>query len=342
MERSLPFFEKILKKVLRIIPKFYIAALIFVLILNLFTVFYIKEKGNKKYVGIYYYIWYSNRPKFVKYPPNLERYNSSNESLIRKHIKELENIGIDFILISWLPFEDKITKNLETLLKLINETTSKIKISILVEPYGVKKEDIPKILDKIYTKYYKPYKNIFFHLEGKPLVAFYDNFNKIIDNRFTIRKVFGFLEISPEWYYWDLVNIKKIFPNNFISVFPRYDDFNLYARGMRQKFIKIPYVYDLQWIGAIAQNPSIVIITSWNEFYESTNIEENAKEGNFLIEKTRHYIKMFKENNPLIKFFSIIVYPFILIVEILLKIMVLLETTISYLVFISCKFLMAL
>ena len=50
-------------------------------------------------------------------------------------------------------------------------------------------------------------------------------------------------------------------------------------------------LYHTMWLNAMAFDPDIVLITSWNEWHEGTEIEPSREEGNVWLELTRLYTK---------------------------------------------------
>ncbi|HYO51026.1 MAG TPA: endo-1,3-alpha-glucanase family glycosylhydrolase [Chloroflexia bacterium] len=56
-------------------------------------------------------------------------------------------------------------------------------------------------------------------------------------------------------------------------------------------------LYEEAWKGAMASNPEWITITSYNEWYEGTQIEPGASYGNRYLDLTRQYVSMWK-NGP--------------------------------------------
>lgn len=65
-------------------------------------------------VGIYYYPWYnaqrwSLHPK--KYTPAIGEYDSSHPALIQNHVQQLQELGVDYVVIEMLPVNDWAFQN---------------------------------------------------------------------------------------------------------------------------------------------------------------------------------------------------------------------------------------
>ena len=52
--------------------------------------------------------------------------------------------------------------------------------------------------------------------------------------------------------------------------------------------------YERAWRQALRRSPSIVILETWNEFHEGTNIAESREHGRQYIDLTRKYVRLFK------------------------------------------------
>jgi transposase len=57
--------------------------------------------------------------------------------------------------------------------------------------------------------------------------------------------------------------------------------------------------YDAQWLAAIAARPDWVLVTSWNEWYENTQIETSELYGDAYVRSTAAWARRFRcEMNP--------------------------------------------
>ncbi|HEU0168056.1 MAG TPA: glycoside hydrolase family 99-like domain-containing protein, partial [Chloroflexota bacterium] len=83
------------------------------------------------------------------------------------------------------------------------------------------------------------------------------------------------------------------------TVMPGYDDTRLDrgAAGFAVDRQSGGY-YTQLWQGAIAVNPGIVSITSWNEWMEGSQIEPSASYGNLYLQETKQWSGQFKGSQP--------------------------------------------
>jgi hypothetical protein len=318
--------------------------------------------GQRVKVGLFYYVWYQgvygsghwngtppNDPNSLRWKvvdePVLGFYNSSDPKVIKQHLNWFEELGVDFLIISWWgpnSFEDNATK---TIFSVVKEYNYPIQITIMVEAYnwsGI--YDFKTIYDYINHTYVVPYPNIYMKLYGLPLVCFWnDNINMTatLANREAIHNVTGFTarivgqSYYVDWYAWrpcstdqDSVGYPNIFPklsmDGFTCIEPRYDDSHIggtqtfdenYSEGM----------YDQQWRTvqeyANQGNLSIVAIYSWNEYHERSQIEPNiGPDGQYDLlpfYKTCHYIQIIHTISTIPEFPSLLILPPFMIVTLL-------------------------
>lgn len=264
-------------------------------------------------VGAYYYPWYTgnwtkDHSNCVD-TPVLEHYNSSNVTIIQKHLDWLEELRIDFLIVSWWGIDSPSENNIKI---LYSEVAAKpvVELCVMVEPFGAGGEpynettgeyNYTKIYNHIYDNFVSPYSDIYMNLQGYPLICFYNdenltkdgNVNEILtDSMFTVRVVGHNSYVN--WAYWG-VDIKRwgkwkpdflgqteqmLCMDGEINVLARYDDEHFRPGGHVPFPIDGTYseeLYDEQWSIAInlarEGKVHIVTITSWNEYAERTMIE---------------------------------------------------------------------
>jgi prefoldin subunit 5 len=280
-----------------------------------FSIFSIKPSScsaSKAKVGLFYYVWYegglgnghwnSSQGWTVVDTPLLGFYNSSDPSLIRQHLKWFEELGVDFLIISWwgsstlqgYEFADTTTR---LVFDLINETNSPIKITLMVEDFNQSGTyDFAAIYDYIYDNYATRYVNEFFDLNGKPLVCWWnsdvtntsDSRQRIGNDSRFVARIIGHHDYV-DWYAWRPcsvddedypITLPKLSKDGFTCIEPRYDDSHI-GRSSTFDDDYSEGVYDRQWTWALKQgsNLSIIAIYSWNEYHERSQIEPHITNG---------------------------------------------------------------
>lgn len=81
-----------------------------------------------------------------------------------------------------------------------------------------------------------------------------------------------------------------------ITIIPGYDDTKIRTPGIDAKR-QDGETYRVLWEEAIAANPDWVLITSWNEWHEGSEIEPSWEHGDKYIKMTGKYASMFKNAN---------------------------------------------
>lgn len=83
------------------------------------------------------------------------------------------------------------------------------------------------------------------------------------------------------------------------SVTPGYDDRLLADRTTHLVVDRADArVYDAQWAAAVDTAADWVIVTSWNEWFENTEIEPSEKYGTLYVDRTRTWSAVFKGPSP--------------------------------------------
>jgi len=78
-----------------------------------------------------------------------------------------------------------------------------------------------------------------------------------------------------------------------ITVIPGYDDTKIRKPGLRSDRMD-GALYRAEWEEAIAADPHWVLVTSWNEWYEGSEIEPSAEFGQKYLDLTGQYAARFK------------------------------------------------
>jgi hypothetical protein len=77
-------------------------------------------------------------------------------------------------------------------------------------------------------------------------------------------------------------------------VTPGFDDTKLVGRVGRQVARANGQVYDAQWDAAVTSGADWVVVTSWNEWWENTQIEPGVRYGTVFLDRTRAWAAAFK------------------------------------------------
>jgi uncharacterized protein YggT (Ycf19 family) len=226
-------------------------------------------------VGIYYYVWYGKNSRHwnddvcntVKDIPILGYYDSYDSNVIKQHINWISDAKIDFLVISWWgrnSYEDKVARKV---VKIINEMGNPIRFCLIIERN--------RYIDFSYLgRFFN--NSAYLMMNGKPVIITYQPHPNNQD------------------YYWInyLENNDEVY-----HIMPGYNEAHL----GRKNPLAIPRgngeYYRERWVEALEKKPHLVLIVSFNEFHEQTNIEPcHNWESPFLYLKiTEEYADKFKK-----------------------------------------------
>lgn len=284
-------------------------------------------------IGIFYYLWYNgpddssswaNHTKIVD-KPLLGYYNSSDPVIIEQHLKWMQELGIDFVILSWWGdnygnLTDYATREVLNIAQNINST---LKFAVIVEPFnGISNPtyNYSIIYNHVYNDLVLPYSSIYYNYNGKPLVCFFNDPNNnpgltpngnipYIDSRFSTVIVGD--QNYVQWVHTDLDKwTNSSIPSNITetSVTPRFDDSRFRSRNCTVDPNLTKRVFDQEWNNAkqlwLDGKIDTIMISSWNEYVERTEIEPhfdataNNTNPYFLYNETKDYITQLANSTP--------------------------------------------
>ena len=260
-------------------------------------------------------------------------YDSCDEYILRRQIMQAKEVGIDGFIVSWWGFESYSHKSLEKLLKLAPKNFITIYYETAMT-FRIREKSREEAIKKIYEDFKKLLSDYAVHnswikVEDRPLIVIYianeysvkewkkirDKLEKdgfkvfLLGDTFDIRylEVFDGLHtyttvghtikgVSLEELYMRVSKEVKAKGKLFAAtVCPGYDD-----RKIRRPGIFIPredgrYYVDC-WKAAFKANSDWILITSWNEWFEGTEIEPSIEYGYDYLYLTSTYSNIFKKH----------------------------------------------
>lgn len=272
-------------------------------------------------VCVYYYPWYGgpDHPWInVTDEPLLGYYNSSDSSVIARHLSWLRDLGVNCLFVSWWGpghFTDYVAGLLYEMLPDYG-----LKAAILVEPYLGRSPDPynaswwSRILAYLREHFIDEYPDVYLHIEDKPLILAYnpigEGYNPKPDYpEYMIRIVGNGIGEKHEVKDWDLwpdydVNLTGeliIRRDGYVALAPRFDDEHFRPGGTPQYDPDLVLGwYQRQWERILEHKGQVRIIAiySWNEFHERSAIEpaNYREEGDpyYLYNLTSYYIGLLR------------------------------------------------
>jgi hypothetical protein len=268
----------------------------------------------KMSVGVFYYLWYDapdspswSAPQFVDYPI-LGNYSSSNPTVIKQQLVWMKDLGIDFAVIFWWGTYDNYGKFIDNAAKQV------LKFAIMVEPFNKtgSSYDYAGIYDYIYDEFVVPYSSVYYNYSNEPLICFFNNANLTDNGTIPLDGRFNTVLVgqSPcaQRVYTDVnyyVQPSRVPYTNEISVTPRFDDSRFRTPSCVVDANPNQGIYDQEWENAIRLwkdgKIDTVLITSWNEYVERTEIEPHYDktaynpDSYFQYNKTKEYISQLQQ-----------------------------------------------
>lgn len=268
-----------------------------------------KKKPREKLALAFYYPWYGKGIHWgegITNQPELGHYDSQDEAVIRKHIAWAKEAKLDGFIASWWGrggFEDKATR------KLV-EIAEKEKFLVSAY-YEVEKEGDLDYLVKEYGK-----SPAWLKVDGKPVIFVYcrvvnevqpfrrDDAVLIMDT-FDVRygKAGGLHTYNP--VFNDLAELRDQYrsasfacaANGLVfaaTVVPGYDDTHVRKPGGKRDRDG-GKLYDEFWKAAIAAEPDWILVCSWNEWHEGSDIEPSKEFGDAYLKRTADWVGRWKK-----------------------------------------------
>jgi hypothetical protein len=262
-----------------------------------------------------------------------ERYASSDPQAIARHIEQAKAAGIDGFISSWWGPGTETDRNLSTLLQLAEERNFKVAIyfETLVNGIGRNENEIFAWVAHVIRTYGDH--PAYMQVDGKPVIILWATDAvipvhwAIVSNALYLQGLeavligMGYSAANLELFdgfhdyavfvYPDLFQINsqsarmacnysllmenpepKIFA---ATVQPGYDDRLLPDRGGGQVQERLDGdYYRATFDAALASDPDWIFITSWNEWWETTQIEPSQAYGDLYLQITREYVDRWK------------------------------------------------
>lgn len=279
---------------------------------------------KQRRVGAYWYPQYHSQDfsAFTDYTPRGGGYVSKDPASVAQQLQLAERGELDFFLIELLAEQNADSqfsnRAVDAIVNAISERRrrgeSRMEFAILshisTAETGGKSDRWLNVtrnhLDQIWMQYVNNYGDAFVRVDGKPLVAILSPPVPIDDQRFTI--------IRPHWLpheQWKEQRQRELLPlwdtspqtvtdRRFVSVIPGYNDWRLERRPQLA-----PYVPRLagrtfveQWKRVFEVDPEIVLVYSFNEYFEQTQIEPTIEQGDRYLLLNQLLASRFKEGRP--------------------------------------------
>ena len=266
--------------------------------------------AQRPMVGVHYFTWYrldrggwGNDVTAVPADaptPTLGRYASSDPAVMETQIGQMEGVGLDFVIVhvvaqspaSWSNarafFRQLVGRRLKAAVMLdglIEGTTGAVKATWVRE---VKTE-------------FTGHAN-YFHLYGQPLVMLFSAPLDFAVSGVLLRNVYWTDRYDPgrnafnvdlglyptDWPFWSASPQPLV--NGVVPVLPGYADSHLGRPRTMEYPRNSGQMYGDQWRRALELHPELILLYSWNEYFERTALEPTEAWGDQYLRWTACYV----------------------------------------------------
>lgn len=280
-------------------------------------------------VFAFYYAWFDEQtwtPDHVADIPS-ETYVSRDPNAIARHIDQANSAGIDSFVVSWLGPGNPTDERFKMMLDIAGGKNFSATIDFEANRYRSRAEMVNAlnyVRDQLMTH------GAFARVNGKPILYFWRQQVFSVDEWAEIRNV-----VDPnrgQIWIAEGVNVayQRVFDGHHLysiawspdvnytlndwakrvrragadklwvaTVMPGYDDTRTTRADRFARSREDGNFYRSAWNAALATNPDLLIITSWNEWVEGSMIEPSATYGNLYLDITREYAAQVKLQPPL-------------------------------------------
>jgi hypothetical protein len=265
-----------------------------------------------------YYAWFDEKTWTSGTASDLPEvpYRSADRRAIERQVAQAQAAGIDGFALNWWGADNPTDENLRTLLDVAARRNFTVTVDVdLNSPFWGNEDDVANAL--AYLSRYLGHA-AWYRLDASPVVSFYGIRKYSVGTWGQIRAVadpnraatwigegdlFAYLSVfdgihpySVAWSPNPAAQLASYAARTrayagklwVATVMPGYDDTRLGrgAAGFAVNRADGAY-YERLWKGAAATNPAFVMITSWNEWPEGSQIEPSRSYGDLYLQLTR-------------------------------------------------------
>jgi hypothetical protein len=256
----------------------------------------------------FYYIWYRpERWQSATFTP-IEFYNSTDPKTVRRHCEEAKRAGIDGFIISFWGMHE--LEKLDSVVRVLDGCGLKYTVYIEVSRSA---KDLIRQIDTV-LKFFGERRN-FLRINKKPTIFIYGrviNSLSVFQMDSALKSFPGILMFADgggqtlnllfkNLHRYIVLDADEGFYENFCDGVFGYCAVPVFP-GFKYKEKKDPYVpyengkfYEHLLNLAIKSKADILLITSFNEWWEGTNVEPSREFGDLFLRITREYSEIFKK-----------------------------------------------
>ena len=265
--------------------------------------------AQRPLVGVHYFAWYQqvqgqwgNGLTFVAADaprPSLGLYESKDPKVMDTHIRQMIDAGFDFVFFQIVPDTPWNWENAHAFFRRLEGHPLKATI-MLDDLYRELPATKAAWVDKVKTEFFG-YPN-YFSYHDRPLVTLFASKLDFAVPGVLMRNVYWTPRYGPgtntfnldsvlyphDWPFW--ADTPQPLVNGVVPVMPGYIDSHLGRDDPMVHPRNNGRLYHEQWQHALAQKPELILVYSWNEYFEQSAIEPTAVWGDSYLRWTKCYI----------------------------------------------------
>jgi hypothetical protein len=279
-------------------------------------------------VFAFYYAWFDENawsPNLVSDIP-AQPYTSGDPAVIARQIDQALGAGIDSFVVSWLGPGNPTDDRFKMMLDIAGGKNFSATIDFEAEQYGSRDALVNALT---YVRDNLEPHGTFARVNGKPILFFWREQARSVDEWAAIRSA-----VDPnhdQIWIAEGVNLayQRVFDGQHLysiawspdvnhtlndwaqrvrragadklwvaTVMPGYDDTRTTRADKFARSRENGNFYRATWNAALASRPDLIVITSFNEWVEGSQIEPSVSYGNQYLDLTREYAAQFKSSPP--------------------------------------------
>ncbi|MCL5985278.1 MAG: glycoside hydrolase family 99-like domain-containing protein [Actinobacteria bacterium] len=244
-----------------------------------------------------------------------EKYDSQDPDVLYTHVKQAISAGIDGFVVDWWGINHFEDVSFRLLLGVVEKNFPNFKLAILYDGHYAKDYKNGAGMGAEFKYILNSYSNSpnYLKFEGRPVIMIWNakshKSSEWVDAYYSVADRGNVVFLTDWWNYTSFSDgyttytndsngyLLNIDPTKIVSetVMPGWDNTKVVKNG-----VVIPRGsggFYAQWWGKVYKNaPDFVVIASWNEWHEGSEIEPSLEYGDTYLNLTREYASKYKGN----------------------------------------------
>ena len=279
---------------------------------SVFTLAEIKSRlgAQRPMVGVHYFTWYrsdqgswgnnltgipADAPK-----PAIGWYASDDPAVIETHVTQMAGVGLDFVIVHVIAQLPASWDNARTFFRRL--AGRKLNAAVMLDGLSDETAAVQAQWVEEAKGEFAGHAN-YFNFHGQPLIMLFSGRLDFAVPGVLLRNVYWTDRYDPgsntfnvglrlhprDWPFWSASPQPLV--NGVVPVVPGYVDSHLGRPRSMEHPRENGQMYDDQWRRALELHPELIIIYSWNEYFERTAIEPTEAWGDQYLQQTACYIE---------------------------------------------------